>query len=316
MVPFKSRQVEVHWRSLHGAAWQQFVGEVFRRKGYWVKEVHGDRDDGIDLIATYDDERIGIQCKGGVDSVGVAAVQQALAGQAIHSCNRAAVVTNGAFSEEARQLASSIGCWLVDATEFAQMSGDHHLVVQHKAESFLAKLCVGVWNLLVRLFGMTLAIAVLALGVLVIAVLIVFLVSQLDLASPSHQEIDIADLQPAASESPQQMSPPAAKAADELPQSTSSPANDSPAAAEPVESTYEATRPKRAEQPRRWESADGRFSVMAIYVGYEDGEVTLRRTEDNELITVRLNRLSQKDKKTVTARIRRDRFEERIKGQE
>ena len=303
---FSPRKIELPWRSLHGSAWQQFVAEVFRRKGYWVKEAEGGVTDGIDLIATYDDERLGIQCRGGVESVNSEAVQQVLAGKAVHKCNRVAVVTNSGFTKEAIQLGEASDCWLVDAGEFAQLAGDRQPVVSSKRPSLFARVCMGFWALLVRLFGMTVALVVLVLGVAAIALVLFFLFRSLPLTNPPHQPVEVPELPPA--------HPPTDVSVDdtiEVPAAEAPAGGDDPISPVPAESSrYQPDRAASAEKPRVWSSADGQFSQRAVYLGFEAGQVKLRRTDTGEVIRVDLDDLSELDKKIVTARIQAARFEE------
>ena len=71
-------------------------------------------DQGVDLILTRGNDRIAIQVKGFVNSVGNGAVQQAHAGMAFYRCTRCAVVTNSEFTPAARELADRVGCQLID----------------------------------------------------------------------------------------------------------------------------------------------------------------------------------------------------------
>jgi len=74
-------------------------------------------DYGVDLIAKKDGLRIAVQCKRLAKAVGVAAVQQVVAGALHHGCNRTVVVTNQTFTKAARQLASTHQCRLVGRTQ-------------------------------------------------------------------------------------------------------------------------------------------------------------------------------------------------------
>ena len=62
-------------------------------------------DYGADLIVSKDEQRIAIQAKCYVGSVGVQAVQEVLAGKAYYQCNAAWVITTGTFTANAHVLA-------------------------------------------------------------------------------------------------------------------------------------------------------------------------------------------------------------------
>ena len=303
---FSPRKIELPWRSLHGSAWQQFVADVFRRQGYWVKEAEGGVTDGIDLIATYDDERLGIQCRGGVESVNSEAVQQVLAGKAVHKCNRVAVVTNSGFTKEAIKLGEASDCWLVDAGEFARLAGDRQPIVTSKRPSLFARVCMGFWSLLVRLFGITVALVVLIFGVAAIAAALFFLFRTLPPSNPPHQPVEVPELPPAQPPTDFPVDQPT-----EFPSKAAPAAGDRPTPPLATESPrYQPDREASPEKARVWKSADGQFSQRAVYLGFEAGQVKLRRTDTGEVIRVDLEELSDLDKKIITARLQAARFEE------
>ena len=84
-----------------------------RTNGWGVEHTAGSGDYGVDLIAARDGTRIAVQCKRQAKPVGVAAVQQVVAGAAHHRCHRTVVVTNQVFTQAARQLATTHRCRLV-----------------------------------------------------------------------------------------------------------------------------------------------------------------------------------------------------------
>ncbi|WP_459989066.1 restriction endonuclease, partial [Mycobacterium avium] len=84
---------------------------------YVVTPTAGTGDFGVDLIAKKDGVRMAVQCKRLAKAVGVAAVQQVVAGARQHGCDRTVVVTNQTFTKAARRLAITHRCRLVGRTQ-------------------------------------------------------------------------------------------------------------------------------------------------------------------------------------------------------
>ena len=102
---------------MSGTEFEEFVAAQLRIAGYSVAPTASTGDYGVDLIARKDGVRMAIQCKRLAKAVGVAAVQQVVAGALHHGCNRTVVVTNQTFTKAARQLASTHQCRLVGRTQ-------------------------------------------------------------------------------------------------------------------------------------------------------------------------------------------------------
>jgi len=71
-------------------------------------------DYGVDLVAAKHGVRTAVQCKRQARPVGVAAIQQAVAGAAMHRCTATMVVSNHVFTRQAQRLAQIHSCELVD----------------------------------------------------------------------------------------------------------------------------------------------------------------------------------------------------------
>lgn len=102
---------------MSGAEFEEFVAAQLRVAGYSVTPTASTGDYGVDLIAKRDGARMAVQCKRLAKAVGVAAVQQVVAGARQHGCNRTVVVTNQTFTRAARQLAITHQCRLVGRTQ-------------------------------------------------------------------------------------------------------------------------------------------------------------------------------------------------------
>lgn len=91
-------------------SWRDFetlVGEVFKRKGYFVLENPGDGPDGgVDLRLRKDGKKVYVQCKHWkTRQVGVKIVRELYGAMTDKKVDEGIVVTYGAFSKEARDFA-------------------------------------------------------------------------------------------------------------------------------------------------------------------------------------------------------------------
>ena len=93
--------------------YEQLVAETLRTSGWQAHTTKASGDQGADVLATKDGLVVVLQCKLYSKPVGNAAVQEAIAGMAFHKANYAAVVSNAAFTRQARELASAAGVVLL-----------------------------------------------------------------------------------------------------------------------------------------------------------------------------------------------------------
>ncbi len=68
------------------------------------------------MVVTGKGRRIAIQAKGYDGSVGNKAVQEAYAGMSFYKCAECAAITNSQFTSGAEELATSVGCRLIDGS--------------------------------------------------------------------------------------------------------------------------------------------------------------------------------------------------------
>ena len=94
---------------LSGLEFEKFLAGLFRAQGYAAELTPTSGDYGADLILSKGGQRIAVQAKRYVGSVGVQAVQEALSGQAYYQCHTAWVITTGAFTTNALDLAQKSG---------------------------------------------------------------------------------------------------------------------------------------------------------------------------------------------------------------
>jgi outer membrane protein assembly factor BamB len=57
-------------------------------------------------------------------------------------------------------------------------------------------------------------------------------------------------------------------------------------------------------EARNWSSADGKFTVQAVMLGYQDKQVLMRRSDDGREISVPLSALSYRDRLYVSSQVR------------
>ncbi|WP_264005247.1 restriction endonuclease [Mycolicibacterium sphagni] len=105
-----------------GVEFEHYVAAVLRGAGYAIEMTRATGDFGVDLIATRDGIRTAVQCKRQSRVVNGSAVQQVVAGAAVHDCARTMVVSNHRYTKAAEQLADVHGCVLVDRTRLARLS--------------------------------------------------------------------------------------------------------------------------------------------------------------------------------------------------
>jgi restriction system protein len=115
---------------MSGLEFEEFVAAQLRVAGYSVTPTASTGDYGVDLIAQKNGARMAVQCKRLAKAVGVAAVQQVVAGALHHGCNRTVVVTNQTFTKAARQLASTHHCRLVGRTQLQSWTRIQPIVVR------------------------------------------------------------------------------------------------------------------------------------------------------------------------------------------
>ena len=90
-----------------GAEFEEFVGSLFKKMGYSSRVTKQSGDQGLDVIASKNGTKIGIQAKCYSGTVGNSAVQEAVAGKSFYSCDKVIVITNNYFTPAAIELAQS-----------------------------------------------------------------------------------------------------------------------------------------------------------------------------------------------------------------
>ena len=117
------QQTPHHLAQLSGADFENLLNRLFTAMGYQAQHIGKTGDQGGDLIANANGDRILIQAKCYRDwSVGNAAVQQAVAAMKYYDCNKTMVVTTSdAFTREATELAKAHGTELVSKARLSEL---------------------------------------------------------------------------------------------------------------------------------------------------------------------------------------------------
>ena len=100
-------------QSMTGTEFEDHVARIARSTGVSVIMTAVTGDYGVDLVVGRRPNRLAIQCKRQSRPVGSGAVQEVVAGAAMHDCAHTMVVTNHDFTPAARRLAERHGCVLV-----------------------------------------------------------------------------------------------------------------------------------------------------------------------------------------------------------
>lgn len=117
--------------SKDGSEFEKLLYRLFSAMGYKAQVIGRSGDQGGDLIANKNGERILIQAKCYRDwSTGNAAVQQVVAALKYYDCNKAMVVTTSHFTAEAMALAKA------NNTELISKERLQELLLQHLKESW------------------------------------------------------------------------------------------------------------------------------------------------------------------------------------
>lgn len=106
--------------NMTGREFEKFMAEVFKKRGYQVKETVTTGDYGVDLLIKKDRVTTAVQLKRYRGKVGLKAVQEAVAGMQYYKCQQAMVLTNSIFTRAAHNLAKANRCQLVSRNQLAE----------------------------------------------------------------------------------------------------------------------------------------------------------------------------------------------------
>jgi len=95
-----------------GWEFEKWVRRFLENVGYDVEQTPYQGDFGADLVATWNGVRMAVQAKRSSRLVGIRAVQEVVAAKAYYDCERAMVITNSHYTEQAAILARANGVLL------------------------------------------------------------------------------------------------------------------------------------------------------------------------------------------------------------
>jgi len=101
--------------AMSGTQFEVFVRRVLTALGYNARVLGGSGDQGVDVIASKDGNKVAIQCKNYNKPVGNKPVQEVYAGSKHRRCDHAWVVAPAGYTKGAHELAQSVGVSLLDA---------------------------------------------------------------------------------------------------------------------------------------------------------------------------------------------------------
>ena len=108
-------------QAMSGTDFEDHVARIARVSGAPVIMTPVTGDFGVDLVVGRRPDRLAIQCKRQSRPVGAGAVQEVVAGAAMHDCAHTMVVTNHDFTPAARKLAEQHGCVLVGGDDLTRL---------------------------------------------------------------------------------------------------------------------------------------------------------------------------------------------------
>jgi restriction system protein len=103
-----------------GWEFERWLRGFLQRTGYRVEATPYRGDFGADLILTWNSIRIAVQAKRSSQLVGVRAIQEVVAAKAYYDCERAMVITNSYYTEQAMILARANGVRLRSRDDLAK----------------------------------------------------------------------------------------------------------------------------------------------------------------------------------------------------
>jgi restriction system protein len=118
---------------INGHEFEHWVAECLQRFGWVASVTPASGDQGIDVIASKDGLRLGIQCKLYSQAVGNKAIQEALAGARYYGLHRAAVLSNASYTKSAIDLAAAVDVLLISHYDLPDL--DRHVFPARNAGS-------------------------------------------------------------------------------------------------------------------------------------------------------------------------------------
>ena len=106
----------------NGHEFEAWVAAQLENFGWQTKVTTGSGDQGVDIIASWAEKTVGIQCKRFKKPVGNKAVQEIAAGVQHYKLDQAIVVSTGGYTKSAKELASSTDVLLISHRDLPGLS--------------------------------------------------------------------------------------------------------------------------------------------------------------------------------------------------
>jgi len=120
----KNRDVEL----LSPIEFEHYCSDILKKNGWQARVTQTSGDQGVDIIAKYDNVNVAFQCKKYSSPIGNKAVQEIIAGKKFVQADIAAVVSNSRYTSSAKQLANVTGVYLLHYSELRQFNQKIYLV--------------------------------------------------------------------------------------------------------------------------------------------------------------------------------------------
>lgn len=110
-----------------GVQFEQYISTLLKREGYSnIKLTKTSGDYGVDIIAEKDGLKCAIQCKRYHNNIPINAIQEIKSGKTYYKCDKAMVITNSYYTQNAKNLASSTGVQLFDRDDLIRIIKKHN----------------------------------------------------------------------------------------------------------------------------------------------------------------------------------------------
>ena len=93
---------------MDGHAYEYFLAAEFEKAGANAQVTKGSGDHGLDILVSYRDVRIAVQCKHYQAKVGNSAIQEVFSAKQFYDCTLAVVISNSEYTPHARQAAQKL----------------------------------------------------------------------------------------------------------------------------------------------------------------------------------------------------------------
>lgn len=124
-VPKEKTEADITLENMSGYDFERLVAYKLKEAGYTdVKVTPKSGDFGADIIAYSNGMKVCVQCKKYSKPVGVKAVQEVIAAMSYYNCEAAAVVSTGAYTEQAWDLARRAGVSLMTIYDVRNIFGE------------------------------------------------------------------------------------------------------------------------------------------------------------------------------------------------